>query len=743
VNDTNRAILIASYEALVSATVDEANKPHPFWIRPESTISGVPRLAPEGGEFGGWNTLLLLSPRASGGLARVWKIVSDPSTEVVLPSSSRSGVRFRNVVPETAILLPVPPSRIRVDSKQVTIIYQQYEDFLQTRGISLRHLLALFRLFKALVQYQVFKGHWVGGWTNSSLQLTAGLAWSICQTSNAKINGTIPGWAFPEEQRFSTHPGTKGLASKPSGIWGWPSPRERNDALKLVRGARTAGPNDLCPSIAQAWDASLVLARMGGNPTGDPASDWRAVGRSIHSKLNALDFYAFDNLDDVSLLGLVWRRLVARHKHTSLPHLVGRLRYSDLVGDGRWDHSVLVPQLWNLRKRNPEHMSHSIGEIPLSEVGIDSLLSALRPRSLQVSETDLLANLERVIFGGEPKQRGLVSTDDRWSLILNALPNPRYQRWSKRKRNGGIRWLDVPSPLLKTILKLLERAIRPTFPVNRWACAFLPYRGPTWHAQMHSNSEVAVTVDIENFFGSVRPRHLEYWFGLDRSSSSKSQNILPDWSEAGRKAILDLVFASDNQRFHWLPQGASTSPWMANLAATRVDMLIHVGARRMFGNSVRYSRYADDLVLSVESGTSKIEPKSLVKFLERVLGRAGWTCNKSKTKLWYRTEKRPLIVCGVEIPQNANGNCKLTPSTKRRVRSALHHMRSLDYSEGTFLSNCAKDRGLLSFAYTATGNAALLAYTSRPLWNFVQMLAGPIFAEALLAGIADEVDNLK
>ena len=80
-----------------------------------------------------------------------------------------------------------------------------------------------------------------------------------------------------------------------------------------------------------------------------------------------------------------------------------------------------------------------------------------------------------------------------------------------------------------------------------------------------------------------------------------------------------------------LPQGAPTSPALANLAAFRLD-------RRLTGlatsATLAYSRYADDLTFSLPNG-HKGEPKlgALMGLVKRVVEAEGFRIHPEKTRL--------------------------------------------------------------------------------------------------------------
>ncbi len=729
---TAQTNLHAAYEELAEAAVKEANESRPSFARPESTIAGLPRLAPTGVELGGYATLLLITRRASGGKARAWRVSADSEIKFVIPLPSPGGTKLRAVAPLAWVLPESIVFPTAAAKNRTTVWLQSHEALLEKNGILAAQINALVGLFVALGNHQVFQDNWVGGFTRTSLEIAANLSWSLLLLSKPLQVDSFPGWIFPPELRASGTPELRGMATAPSGIWSF-SARERMTALRRVRGREVQQALKQGIGVPTAWNGSLLLTRLGGLVSGDPVSDWRDVGRRLVGSLRKLDFGALDGIEGMEPVLPAWKGLVAKHRHTSVPHLIHVLRYRDLIRDGRWDRSILVPRLREVLQENEK-----LADVPLGRLGAGRVLAALRHGSKLPDELTLLADIEKKLFERDNSAR---SIEERWAAVIAVMPSPRYERRARRKSNGGVRFLDVPHPKLASVLHIIERALRPVFPSNAWACAFLPFRGPAWHAQIHAGAQIAAVVDIEDFFGSARPRHVEHWFGLSKKNDSHATNLLPDWSEVSRRALMDLAFATDGKGHHWLPQGAPTSPYFANLAATRVDVLASVGGRERFGEGLRYSRYADDLVLSLGEAASSVNPARLVDFLRKLLRGAGWSVNESKVRRYRRADGAPLIACGVEVPDVPGGVCRLTGPMRRRVRAALHHARHLDYEYAKLEEELAADRGMLSFAYAVTGDPTWLAYTSRLMREFARGIAGVVFAESLLAGVADGMDT--
>jgi retron-type reverse transcriptase len=110
-----------------------------------------------------------------------------------------------------------------------------------------------------------------------------------------------------------------------------------------------------------------------------------------------------------------------------------------------------------------------------------------------------------------------------------------------------------------------------------------------------------------------------------------------------------------------LPQGACTSPDLANLITVGLDARIG-GLARKFGYT--YSRYADDLVLSTES--EEVFAAGVISAVSRVCREEGFHVNHRKTRI-MRVPNRQLVT-GLLV----NNGVRLTRHDLRRVRAFLH-----------------------------------------------------------------------
>jgi hypothetical protein len=176
------------------------------------------------------------------------------------------------------------------------------------------------------------------------------------------------------------------------------------------------------------------------------------------------------------------------------------------------------------------------------------------------------------------------------------------------KRSGAYRLLEAPKSRLKAIQRQIVSQILAYVPPHEAAHGFRRGRSVLSNAAPHTQQDVVLRIDLADFFAAVTEarvyaifQSLGYPDGVARMLAALCCTPTPpaviatlprprnDDHIRERHALQRLLTASH------LPQGAPTSPALANLAAFRLD-------RRLTGLAgkwtAKYTRYADDLTFS-------------------------------------------------------------------------------------------------------------------------------------------------
>lgn len=207
---------------------------------------------------------------------------------------------------------------------------------------------------------------------------------------------------------------------------------------------------------------------------------------------------------------------------------------------------------------------------------------------------------------------GLTNAELRWLSDPHrrlAGTKPHYRLIVRRKKTG-IRVLLAPRPrLLGAQRWILANVLRQLAP-HPAAHGFTSGRNILSNATPHVGRDVVVRVDVENFFHQFTYRAvvglfraLGYGLEVARTlallTTAPQREMIHGLAErAGLDArtITAVTRQSRRKTRHpMLPQGAPTSPALANLLCMRLDWRL-AGLARRFGAT--YTRYADDLTFS-------------------------------------------------------------------------------------------------------------------------------------------------
>lgn len=290
---------------------------------------------------------------------------------------------------------------------------------------------------------------------------------------------------------------------------------------------------------------------------------------------------------------------------------------------------------------------------------------------------------------------------------------PHYRCILRPKARGGLRLIEAPLPRLKAVQRQLLRQLLAWVPPHEAAQAFVPGRGVASHAALHAGQPFVAAFDLRDFFhaiGAARVqalwRTLGYPEGTARAltaltttrtpaalcerlregcgppqarrasragggqngqagtGQNKAQNGMQNsMQSAGQGGGMDWQQARRLRSAH-LPQGAPTSPALANLCAFRLDMRLAALAER-FG--ARYSRYADDLVFSGPAALGA-RFRTLQAWVAAIARAEGFALHPAKTR--RLPAHRQQRVTGLVVNQRPN----LARADYDRLRAQLHRL---------------------------------------------------------------------
>jgi RNA-directed DNA polymerase len=176
-------------------------------------------------------------------------------------------------------------------------------------------------------------------------------------------------------------------------------------------------------------------------------------------------------------------------------------------------------------------------------------------------------------------------------------------RWLTSRR-GKARLLEIPKARLKEMQRRILHELLDAIPPHAAAHGYRRGRSIVSHVTPHTSRPVVVHLDLRQFFPSIGAARVRALFrtagyppAVARLLAGICTNVVPIAVLEARPTAVRPADADAEGRYLWphLPQGAPTSPALANLCAYRLDCRL-AGLSRKLG--AEYTRYADDLVFS-------------------------------------------------------------------------------------------------------------------------------------------------
>lgn len=249
-------------------------------------------------------------------------------------------------------------------------------------------------------------------------------------------------------------------------------------------------------------------------------------------------------------------------------------------------------------------------------------------------------------------------------------------RWVP-KRRGGVRLLEAPKPRLREMQRRLLREVLDAIPPHDAAHGFRRGRDARSHAALHAGQAVVLRVDLEDFFLSISLARVVAMFRgagyapdvaellgrlcTHRTNASCPLPVLGAYPTEGD--LRARRNAERRARAPHLPQGAPTSPAVANLCAYRLDVRLEAAAAAV---GATYSRYADDLVLS---GGEDFAARAhrFASFVGGVVLEEGFRVNHRKTRIMGRGARQ--VVGGLVV----NAHPQVPRATFDTVRAIVRN----------------------------------------------------------------------
>lgn len=213
------------------------------------------------------------------------------------------------------------------------------------------------------------------------------------------------------------------------------------------------------------------------------------------------------------------------------------------------------------------------------------------------------------------------------------------------------RLIEAPKQTLKKVQRRILTEILEKIPAHQAAHGFVPGKSIVSNARPHVGQAVVMKIDLQNFYANVTYnrvvaifrsmgycREAAIWLGRLTTSAAPWSLAVPGGDEELRSLYV---------RRH-LPQGAPTSPALANLSAFGLDVRLSGLLKKFAGN---YTRYADDLTLS-GNNDFRFALRCVIPLTEQIIRSERFRVNHRKRKIIRRGHRQ--VVTGIVVNEKLN-----------------------------------------------------------------------------------------
>ena len=244
-----------------------------------------------------------------------------------------------------------------------------------------------------------------------------------------------------------------------------------------------------------------------------------------------------------------------------------------------------------------------------------------------------------------------------------------YSRFEIPKRSGGKRIISSPKPKMRIAQSFINDQILKKLQPSKHAYAFRPEISILDNAKMHLDQSVIVKMDIKDFFPSITFIRVRGYFEYLGYNPGIATILALLCTDAPRVRV---TFKGESQIVAMgprsLPQGACTSPGLANLIASRLDNRLDSLSKKFSENWV-YTRYADDLTFSTNAENSKdAKIGNLISAVTNICADENFMINAKKTRIMRAPHRQS--VTGLIVGERV----RLPKSTIRKMRSLFHNI---------------------------------------------------------------------
>lgn len=244
-----------------------------------------------------------------------------------------------------------------------------------------------------------------------------------------------------------------------------------------------------------------------------------------------------------------------------------------------------------------------------------------------------------------------------------------YREFESEKKSGGRRTIVAPAPELKDLQRKIAKVLLKKEALHSACTGFRQGCSIVSNAQPHVGQDFVLNMDLKDFFPSISFKRV---IGLFQS--------------LGWDYETSVLLARLTSYKGFLPQGAPTSPSLANLICRKLDRRLHNYCQV---RGWQYTRYCDDITIS--GGRFA---KSAMESIAAVIESEGFAINEAKTRIRFKHQQQS--VTGIVV----NESVRIPRERRHQLRAMCHQMRC---DPESFRGVSDRTMGQLSFAQMVEG----------------------------------------
>jgi RNA-directed DNA polymerase len=234
------------------------------------------------------------------------------------------------------------------------------------------------------------------------------------------------------------------------------------------------------------------------------------------------------------------------------------------------------------------------------------------------------------------------------------------------KAKGGTRTISAPRAPLRKIQRQIHQQILAKVAAHDAAHGFVAGRSTVSNAVPHVGAVLLIKTDIQDFFPTIHYGRVRGLFRLLGYADEVASSLA---ALCTRRPVLERA---DEKAVIWpglLPQGAPTSPAIANLLCRRLDARLSGFAARI---DARYTRYADDLGFSFHDldHAMSLDLGKLFWWIDQIIQQEGFREHPGKRQVLWPNRRQ--MITGIVI----NEKLSLPREARRRFRAILHNCKT-------------------------------------------------------------------